>query len=157
MRTLSVDAETFSSVDLPSCGLHKYMESEDFEILLIGYSFDGGPVHVHDCTVPGNWPQDFLNALTDSGVLKTAWNAAFERRAFSTALSKEMPPEQWSDTMVLALECGLPGSLAAAGAALGLPEEKLKDPVGKGRLAVVDMGDNAEIADLVLLIGHFIT
>ena len=46
-----------------------------------------------------------------------------------------MPPEQWSDTMVLALECGLPGSLAAAGAALGLPEEKLKDPVGKALIS----------------------
>lgn len=130
-RILSVDLETFSSVDLPSCGLHKYMESEDFEILLIGYSFDGGPVHVHDCTVPGSWPRNLLDALTDPEILKTAWNAAFERRAFSTVLGVELPPEQWSDTMVLALEMGLPGSLADAGTALGLPEDQLKDPIGK--------------------------
>ena len=131
MRTLSIDVETFSSVDLAKSGLHKYMESPDFEILLVGYSFDGGPVHVHDCTAPGCWPRDLLDALVDPTVEKRAWNAAFERQAFAHALEEEMPPEQWSDTMVLALECGLPGSLAAAGAALGLPEEKLKDPVGK--------------------------
>ena len=131
MRTLSVDIESFSSVDLGACGLHKYMESPDFEILLIGYSFDGGPVRVHDCTKPGCWPRDLLDALTDPNVLKTAFNAAFERTAFATALEEEMPPEQWSDTMVMALEMGLPGSLAAAGAALGLPEDQLKDPIGK--------------------------
>lgn len=131
MKTLSIDVETFSSVDLTKSGLHKYMESPDFEILLVGYSFDGGPVHVHDCTAPGCWPRDLLDALVDPAVEKRAWNAAFERQAFAHALEEEMPPEQWSDTMVLALECGLPGSLAAAGAALGLPEEKLKDPVGK--------------------------
>lgn len=131
MRTLSVDLETFSSVDLGACGLHKYMESPDFEILLIGYSFDGGPVQVHDCTKQECWPRDLLDALTDPDVIKTAWNAAFERNAFATALEEEMPPEQWSDTMIMALEMGLPGSLAAAGAALGLPEDQLKDPIGK--------------------------
>lgn len=131
MRTLSVDIESFSSVDLGACGLHKYMESPDFEILLIGYSFDGGPVRVHDCTRQECWPRDLLDALTDPDVIKTAWNAAFERNAFATALEEEMPPEQWSDTMIMALEMGLPGSLAAAGAALGLPEDQLKDPIGK--------------------------
>lgn len=130
-KYLSCDVETFSSVDLAKSGLHKYMESPDFEILLVGYSFDGGPVHVHDCTAPGCWPRDLLDALVDPAVEKRAWNAAFERQAFAHALEEEMPPEQWSDTMVLALECGLPGSLAAAGAALGLPEDRLKDPVGK--------------------------
>ena len=131
MKTLSIDVETYSSVDLGACGLHKYMESNDFEILLIGYSFDGGPVKVHDCTAPGCWPRDLLDALTDPAVTKTAWNAAFERAAFAHTLGEEMPPEQWSDTMIMALEMGLPGSLAGAGAALGLPEDQLKDPVGK--------------------------
>lgn len=131
MKTLSLDLETFSSVDLGACGLHKYMESDDFEILLIGYSFDGGPVRVHDCTQPGCWPRDLLDALTDPAVVKTAWNAPFERMAFAHALGEEMPPEQWSDTMIMALEMGLPGSLAGAGVALGLPEDRLKDPIGK--------------------------
>ena len=130
-KYLNCDVETYSSADLGACGLHKYMESPDFEILLIGYSFDGGPVHVHDCTAPGCWPRDLLQALTDPNVEKRAFNAAFERCAFAHALEEEMPPEQWSDTMILALECGIPGSLAGAGAALGLPEDQLKDPVGK--------------------------
>ena len=130
-KYLNCDVETYSSVDLGACGLHKYVESPDFEILLIGYSFDGGPVHVHDCTAPGCWPRDLLQALTDPNVEKRAFNAAFERCAFAAALGEEMPPEQWSDTMIMALECGLPGSLAAAGAALGLPEDQLKDPIGK--------------------------
>ena len=131
MKTCSIDVETYSSVDLGACGLHKYMESDDFEILLIGYSFDGSPVRVHDCTQPGCWPRDLLEALTDPAVTQTAFNAAFERNAFARTLGEEMPPEQWSDTMIMALEMGLPGSLAGAGAALGLPEDQLKDPIGK--------------------------
>ena len=131
MRTLSIDIETYSGADLAKAGVHRYVEDPDFEVLLIGYSFDGGPVEVHDCTQPGCWPRDLLDALTDPAFTKTAWNAQFERTCLAAALEEEMPPEQWSDTMVLALECGLPGSLAAAGAALGLPEDQLKDPVGK--------------------------
>lgn len=131
MRLLSIDVETYSSVDLGACGLHKYMESDDFEILLIGYSFDGGPVQVHDCTEPGCWPRELLSALVDPAVIKTAWNAPFEMQAFKRWTGEEMPPEQWSDTMIMAAEMGLPMSLAAAGMALGLPEDQLKDPIGK--------------------------
>jgi len=135
MRTLGIDIESYSSVDLADAGVYRYAESDDFEVLLIGYSFDGGPVEVHDCTQPGCWPRELLAALVDPSIVKTAWNAQFERTCLAAALEEEMPPEQWSDTMVLALECGLPGSLAAAGAALGLPEDKLKDPVGKALIA----------------------
>jgi DNA polymerase len=131
MTTLSIDIETYSSADLTKTGVHRYVEDPDFQVLLVGYSIDGGPVQVHDCTAPGCWPRDLLDALRDPQVVKTAWNAAFERTCLAAELGDEMPPEQWSDTMVLALEMGLPGSLAAAGAALGLPEKELKDPVGK--------------------------
>ena len=131
MRVMSVDIETYSSIDLAEAGVYRYTEAPDFQILLIGYSIDGDPVEVHDCTTPGCWPRDFLDALTDPDVVKTAWNANFERTCLAAELEEEMPPEQWSDTMILALECGLPGSLAAAGVALGLPEDQLKDPVGK--------------------------
>lgn len=131
MRWISIDVETYSGADLSSCGVHRYVEDPDFQILLIGYSIDGGPVKVHDCTQPGCWPRELLDALTDPDVEKRAWNAAFERTCFAQELEEEMPPEQWSDTMIMALECGLPGSLAGAGVALGLPEEKLKDPIGK--------------------------
>lgn len=131
MRTLSIDIETYSSVDLSEAGVYRYTEAPDFEVLLIGYSFDGGAVQVHDCTGPHSWPAEFMHALVDPNVQKRAWNANFERTCLARALEEEMPPEQWSDTMILAMECGLPGSLAGAGAALGLPEDQLKDPVGK--------------------------
>lgn len=131
MKTLSIDIETYSGADLAEVGVYKYTEDPDFAVLLIGYSFDGGPVQVHDCTEPGCWPRDFLQALTDPAVTKTAWNANFERTCLAAELGDAMHPEQWSDTMILAMEMGLPGSLAAAGIALGLPEEQLKDPVGK--------------------------
>ena len=131
MRTLSIDIETYSSADLAKTGVYRYAEAPDFEVLLIGYSFDEGPVHVHDCTLPECWPRDFLSALFDPDVTKYAYNAAFERTCLSHALEEALPPEQWKDTMIMALECGLPGSLAAAGTALGLPEEQLKDPRGK--------------------------
>lgn len=137
MRTLSIDIETYSSVDLSEAGVYRYTEAPDFEVLLIGYSFDGGPVDVIDLTnIEGESPEeghllDLTDALTDPTFLKTAWNANFERTCLAKRLGAEMPPEQWSDTMILAMEMGLPGSLAAAGMALGLPEEQLKDPVGK--------------------------
>lgn len=131
MRTLSIDIETYSSADLAKTGVYRYAEAPDFEVLLIGYSFDEGPVQVHDCTLPECWPRDLMDALTDPDVTKYAYNAAFERTCLSRALEEELPPEQWKDTMIMALECGLPGSLAAAGTALGLPEEQLKDPRGK--------------------------
>lgn len=131
MKTCSIDIETYSSIDLTEAGVYRYTEAPDFEILLIGYSFDGGPVEVFDCTYGGAWPSDLMTALFDPGVVKTAWNAAFERTCFAAALEEEIPPEHWDDTMIRALEMGLPGTLAAAGAALGLPEDQLKNPVGK--------------------------
>ena len=131
MRTLSIDIETYSSADLAKTGVYRYAEAPDFEVLLIGYSFDEGPVHVHDCTLPECWPRDLMDALFDPDVTKYAYNASFERSCLSRALEEYLPPEQWKDTMIMALECGLPGSLAAAGTALGLPEEQLKDPRGK--------------------------
>lgn len=131
MKTCSIDIETYSSVDLGACGLHKYVESPDFEILLIGYSVNGGPVKVLDLTEPFEEIEEIAELLQDPAVLKTAFNAAFERNCLAKWLGVPMPPEQWSDTMIMALECGLPGSLAAAGMALGLPEDQLKDPIGK--------------------------
>ena len=138
MQTLSIDIETYSSADLPETGVYRYVEAPDFEILLIGYSVDGGPVDVIDLTsIEGESPEeghllDVIDALTNPEILKTAWNANFERTCLARWLGVEMPPEQWSDTMIMALEMGLPGSLAGAGEALGLPADQLKDPVGKG-------------------------
>lgn len=137
MRTLSIDIETYSSADLTETGVYRYAEAPDFEVLLIGYSFDGGPVSVLDLTdIEEDSSEEgdlltLMDALTDPDFVKTAWNANFERTCLARFLGEEMPPEQWSDTMIMALEMGLPGSLAGAGEALGLPSDKLKDPIGK--------------------------
>lgn len=139
-KTMGVDIETYSSVDLPAAGVYAYTEAPDFEILLIAFRFNDGPaglVRQIDCTRVSETPEDALNraeffkALTDPAIVKTAFNAAFERTCLAKWLGETLPPEQWRCTMVHALELSLPGSLAGAGMALGLPEEELKDPRGK--------------------------
>ena len=133
-RTLGIDIETYSSVDLTKTGVYAYAESPDFEVLIIGYKFDDeDEVHVIDCTADKiGWEHEsFFRALTDPEVVKTAFNANFERTCLAKWMREPMPPEQWRCTMVKALTMGLPGSLAAVGAAMGLPEDKLKDKQGK--------------------------
>lgn len=137
MSKMSVDIETFSSIDLKKSGVYRYVEAPDFDILLIGFSIDGGPVEVIDCTARHNNYEEerkmvqFKKHLYDPECIKSAYNANFERTCLAKWLGKEMPPEQWRCTMIKCLTMGLPGSLADAGIALGLPEDKLKDPQGK--------------------------
>ena len=132
MRELTVDIETYSSADLSDTGVYAYTEAPDFEILLIGYAWDDEPAHVIDLSEEWSCSVNtIIDALTDPDVLKIAHNAQFERACFERFLCKPMPPEQWLDTMVCALELGLPASLAAAGSALGLPEDLAKDTKGK--------------------------
>ena len=126
-RRLFVDIETFSSVDIVAAGAFRYMEAPDFEILLIAYAWDDGPVEVLDLT--DRDPNQFWSWLRDPSVVKVAHNSAFERAAFSAYLEQDMPPEEWEDTMVLAAYNGLPLSLEGAGAALNLPVQK--NPEGK--------------------------
>ena len=87
MRTLSIDIETYSGYDLSKCGVYKYAESPDFEILLFGYSIDGGEVQVIDLATGKHLPPEILNALTDDNVQKWAFNANFERVCLSRHLS----------------------------------------------------------------------
>lgn len=139
-KVMSIDIETFSSVDLTKSGVYRYVESPDFAILMIGFRFDDedevrqvdllSPT-LHESYDEQHELMEFRKALYDSNVLKTAYNANFERTCLAKWSKREMPPEQWSDTMILALELGLPRSLADVGMALGLPEDKLKDPQGK--------------------------
>lgn len=131
MRTLAIDIETYSSVSLTSAGVHAYVESPDFEVLLFGYAFGDEPVEVIDLTSCENLPNVILLALQDDAVLKTAYNAAFERTCLSAALGLTLPPEQWSCTAVMAAELGLPRSLADVGKVIGLPEEQKKASEGK--------------------------
>ena len=131
MKTLAIDIETYSSVSLQKCGVYAYAESPDFEILLFGYAWDDDPVEVIDLASGRNLPDELKNALYDPEVLKTAFNASFERTCLSKFLGRITPPEQWSCTAVMARELGLPGSLEAVGQVIGLPEDKQKSKTGK--------------------------
>lgn len=147
MKSLSIDIETFSSVDLGKCGVYKYAESPDFEILLFGYAVDGGGVSVIDLTAGETIPADILDALTDDSVAKWAFNAQFERVCLSrylsdlgvsldpfhdnyplsTECSRFLNPEGWRCSMVWAATLGLPLSLEGVGAVLGLEKQKLTE------------------------------
>ena len=132
MHTLHVDIESYSNTDLADCGLFKYVEDPSFEVLLIAYSVDDGPVTVIDCVAGDiDAEAEIYDMLVSPDYVKYAHNAAFERCALAKWADAPMPPEQWRCTMVHALMCGLPASLAAVGQALGLPEDKQKDKQGK--------------------------
>lgn len=131
MKTLSIDIETYSSAPLSKCGVYKYAESPDFEILLFGCSADGGPVRVVDLACGEKLPPETAAALTDEAVVKWAFNANFERVCLSRFLGLPvgayLDPAQWRCSMVWAAAMGLPLSLEGAGAVLGLEKQKLTE------------------------------
>lgn len=145
IQTLSLDLETFSDVDLQKCGVYKYAQSPNFEILLFGVSVNGGAVVVYDLAQDDTVPIDIIKALTDDTVTKWAFNAAFERICLSVWLQRNYPayfrsysidedtvgdyldPSAWKCSMIWAAYMGLPLSLAGAGTVLGLEEQKLKE------------------------------
>lgn len=129
MRELGIDIETYSSNDLVNCGVYKYVEAPDFTILLFAYSVDGGPVVCVDFAMGEKLPDDVFAALTDPDVIKTAFNAAFERICISVYFfgGKLLDPRQWRCTMVLAARMGLPLSLGQCGEVLHLAEGKMTE------------------------------
>lgn len=127
MRTLSIDIETFSDVDLKKCGVYKYASSPAFEILLFGYAVDGGAVRVVDLACGEKIPDEVVAALSDASVTKWAFNAMFERVCLSNYLGDWLEPEGWHCTMVWSATLGLPLSLESVGAALGLEKQKLTE------------------------------
>lgn len=129
MRTLSIDLETYSSNDI-RYSVYKYVEAEDFEILLFAYAFDDGPVRVVDLAQGETLPDDVRNALYDKNVLKTAFNANFEINCLKKYYP-DLPEEQWECTRILALYNSYPPHLAAVAKAMGFPEDKQKDTRGK--------------------------
>ncbi|MDF2651739.1 MAG: polL [Paenibacillus sp.] len=129
MRTLSIDIETYSSVDLIKSGVYKYVEAPDFEILIFAYAWDDEPVHVVDLAQGEELPQDVLQGLTRLDVLKTAFNANFERTCMAKHFSKQLNPLQWRCTAVHALTLGLPGNLDGVAKSMNL--EVQKDAAGK--------------------------
>lgn len=128
MKELGIDIETYSSNDLPSCGVYKYVEAEDFTILLFAYCVDGGPVQCCDFASGETLPDEIVAALRDPAVVKTAFNAAFERICISTYYGWPlMDPAQWRCTMVRAARMGLPLSLGQCGEVLKLADGKMKE------------------------------
>ena len=145
MHTISIDIETFSSNDLSKCGVYKYVQAPDFDILLFGYAVDGGAVKIVDLAAGEEIPEDILEALTDETVTKWAFNSNFERICLSEWLRRKHPeyfvsysipedtvgdylnPHGWKCSMIWSAYMGLPLSLAGAGAVLGLEEQKMKE------------------------------
>lgn len=145
IRTISIDIETFSDVDLGKCGVYKYAQSDRFEILLFAYAVNGGSVQVVDLAEGESIPDEILAALADESVVKWAFNASFERVCLSNYLRKYYPeyfesysvqgdtvgdylnPSSWRCSMIWSAYMGLPLSLEGAGAVLGLEEQKLKE------------------------------
>ena len=145
MKQLSIDIETYSSADLGKCGVYKYTEAADFDILLFGYSMDGGPVQVVDLASGETIPAEVLTALTDDAVTKWAFNAQFERVCLSRYLRDHggfdntgysipedsvgnyLDPAAWKCTMIWSAYMGLPLSLEGVGAVLGLGKQKLTE------------------------------
>lgn len=131
MKTLSIDIETFSSVNLQKSGVYRYSESEDFEVLLFAYSVDGQPVQVVDLASGETIPKDVLETLTDESVEKWAFNASFERvclsRFLGLPLGEYLNPSSWRCTMIWAATLGLPLSLEGVGSVLGLDKQKLSE------------------------------
>ena len=146
MKTLSLDLETYSSVDLGKSSVYRYVESPDFDILLLGYSADGGEVQVVDLAQGEQIPTEVIDALTDECVCKWAFNVQFERVCLSQWLRRNgyplrneryaapddpcmayLNPAGWHCTMVWSAYLGLPLSLKDVGAALGLDKQKLTE------------------------------
>lgn len=145
MKTLSIDIETYNSVDLAKCGVYKYTEATDFDILLFGYSADGNPVQVVDLACGETIPPEVIAALTNDDVTKWAFNAQFERICLSRWLRDHggfdnayysipedtvgnyLDPTSWKCTMIWSAYMGLPLSLEGVGAVLGLGKQKLTE------------------------------
>lgn len=147
MKTISIDIETYSDVNLAKCGVYKYAESPDFEILLFGYAVDGREVTVVDLAQGETLPEEILEALTDDSIIKWAFNANFERVCLSRyltdlgrsldpfhdrhPLSQEcarfLNPAGWKCSMVWSAYMGLPLSLEGVGAVLNLDNQKMKE------------------------------
>lgn len=128
IQTLSIDIETFSSVDIQKSGLYKYVQSPDFEILLFAYSLNNGPTQCIDLAQGERIPDEIIAALNNPNVIKYAYNAAFEWYAINKFFYS--PIDQWRCTMVHGLYCGYTAGLEATAKALGLPQDKQKMTIG---------------------------
>ena len=134
-KILYLDLETYSDEDISKTGVYKYSEGRDFHIMLLGYAYDDEAVQVVDMSKCEKIPENVLEGILDSNVIKIAHNASFERVCLSNHIyhksNKYLPPEEWQDTMIMASELGYPASLDTLGKALRIPEDKAKMKEGK--------------------------
>ena len=130
-KNLSIDIETYSSKNLQKSGVYVYSEASDFEVLLIGFSFDGEPVSVIETAKGEKPPKEFIDALTDDSITKWAFNSAFERVCLSRYLGyptgKYLNPRGWKDTMIWSNVMGINLSLKGVGAVLKLENQKMDE------------------------------
>lgn len=127
MDTLAIDIETYSDVSLPDCGVHRYAASKQFEILLFAYSLNDGPTKIIDLASGEKMPDEIMKLLTDDSVIKTAYNAAFERNCINRYFGLSLKPEGWRCTLVQASMLSLPLSLEGVGEALNLDKKKMSE------------------------------
>ena len=127
MRTLALDLESYSSVNLTKAGVYAYTSATDFEILLLAYAFDEEEVEIVDLAQGEAVPNKVLSAIQDKTIIKTAFNASFERTALSRHLGIQLTAEDWRCTEVQAAMLSLPLSLEAVGEVLGLEKQKLRE------------------------------
>ena len=145
IESISIDIETYSDRDLKKCGVYKYAESPNAELLLFGYSINNGPVTVIDVAQGEEVPEYILKALTDDNIIKWAYNASFERIFLSVWLKRNYPqyfvsysidedtvsnyldPSAWRCSLVWGAVMGLPLSLKGIGAVLKLDEQKMSE------------------------------
>ena len=127
-RVLSIDLETYSDVDLPNSGVYRYVEG-DFHILLFAYAFDDEETKCVDIACGEQLPAEVIDALQDESIIKSAWNAQFERTCLSKYLGTQLFPDSWQCTMVWAASLSLPLKLATAEQALKTAQQK--DAVGE--------------------------
>jgi len=125
VRTLGIDIETFSSVELKKAGVYSYASAHDFEILLFAYAFDDAPIEIIDLASGEKLPPEIFMAITDESIIKTAFNANFERICLSVYLKQALSPNAWRCTAVQAAELGLPLHLAGVAKVLELDEQKM--------------------------------
>lgn len=128
---LGVDLETYSDLDLKTVGVYRYVEHPSFEVLMIAWAYDDGPVQVVDIKSGEQEPAELYNGLMDKSVIKAAYNAQFERTCLAKHFKAVMPPNEWRCTMVHAAELGLPSGLGRVAEVLGLAEDKQKMKEGK--------------------------
>ena len=127
MDTFAIDIETYSDVSLPDCGVHRYAASEQFEILLFAYSLNDEPTKIIDLASGEKMPDEIMKLLTDDSVIKTAYNAAFERNCINRYFGLSLKPEGWRCTLVQASMLSLPLSLEGVGEALNLDKKKMSE------------------------------